>query len=129
MAREIDFDNLTEEDYPYLQARSSLVKEAELQGHEGIREKVDSWKPEEAGEYDYKQDVKVAPQILDASAAAEEEEDDELEDDETEEVDYKSASKDELVAELKARELPTSGTKDELVARLEADDEAEEEEV
>lgn len=38
---------------------------------------------------------------------------------------YGEWSKDELVEELKVRELPHSGTKDELIARLDEADEAE----
>jgi hypothetical protein len=128
MARDIDFDNLTEDDYPYLQARSFLVQEAELQGHEGIREKVDSWKPQEH-DYDANQDVRPSPQSQGEAESLGENTvgTTEEEGDSEEEVDYQSATKDELIAELKERNLPTSGTKDELIARLEADDEEEEE--
>lgn len=40
----------------------------------------------------------------------------------SEEGDYSEWTKDELQAELKNRDLPTSGNKDELIARLEEND-------
>ena len=130
MARDIDFGNLTEDDYPYLQARSSLVREAELQGFEGIREKVDAWKPKDEEEFDAQQDVQPSPQSQgDTESLGLVTTEPQLDgSEEEEEVDYQSATKDELVAELKERGLATSGTKDELIARLEEND-AEEEEV
>ncbi len=136
MAREIDFDNLQDDDYPYLQARSFLVTEAELQGYEGIREKVDAWKPkeeDEEGEYDARQDVRPAPQVTGEADSLGEtttipEGADGSDDSDEEEVDYSSASKAELVAEAEERGLPTSGTKDELIKRLEEDDAKEDEE-
>ena len=120
MARDIDFDNLTDDDMPYLQARHFLVEEAELLGHEGVREKVDAWTPGETPEADARQDVRPAPQTTgDADLPTTPQTPDE---EEEEEVDYSEASKDELVAEAKRRELPASGTKDEIIARLEAYD-------
>ena len=49
-------------------------------------------------------------------------EDDEDDDDTTTEGEYGSFTKDELVAEAKSRDLPTSGTKAEIIDRLETDD-------
>lgn len=45
MAREIDFENLSNDDIHYLRQRSWLVEEAELQGVEGIRDLVANFDP------------------------------------------------------------------------------------
>ncbi|QPX62560.1 DNA binding protein [Arthrobacter phage Wollypog] len=126
MARDIDFDNLQEDDYPYLQARSGLVTEAELQGYKGIREEVDNWKPKDAGDYDAKQDVTPAPQTT-GDAQLPTTPGDNTGEEEEEDIEYSEATVEQLKAELKERGLSTSGNKEELIARLEADDEEVEE--
>lgn len=100
MAREVDFENPSNDDLIYLQSRSWLIEEAQLLGVEGLQDKVDAF----------------------ARGEVEEEETDEDGDDKT----YAEATVEELKAELKSRGLETSGKKDELIARLEADDEEEE---
>lgn len=106
MAREIDFSKkLTDADKQYLRQRPWLVTEAEIQGHEGVRDAVYS-----------KQ-----------AAQPDEEPDDSG-------VDYSKMTVAQLQEEIDSRneeldddeQINRSGTKAELVARLQEDDEAQE---
>lgn len=105
MARDIDLDDMSNDDLIYLSQRASLIKELELQGYDDIRERIDA---------------AVNGGSADSAPEGDEEEDDEEEDDD--EVDYNTGTVKELREELKSRELSTDGDKAELVARLEEDD-------
>lgn len=96
MARELDFDNLSNDDLLYLSQRNHLIREAEFQGVEDIRDRVKA--------------------AVEGSSTEDE--------DEEEDLTYDDATVEELKEELKARNLPTTGNKDELVKRLEQDDES-----
>jgi hypothetical protein len=102
MARDIDFENLDDDDIEYLKQRHWIIEEAELQGVQGVRELIQNHVP---GQYD-----------------------EEEEDDEEEEISYEEASVEDLKAELKERGLSASGSKADLVARLEEDDAKDDEE-
>lgn len=99
MARNIDFENLTEDDYQYLSDRHWMIAEGDAQGFE-TSQKIADWR---AGN---------------APAAVEEIEE--------EEIDLDKIGVKELREELKARGLPTDGKKEELIARLVEHDSAEE---
>lgn len=95
MARQLDLEKLSKEDYNYITQRPWLVEEANQQG--------------------YVIDLKKKTCTrADGSSA---------ESDEGEEISYEDYTVAELKEELKERELSTEGNKAELVARLEEDDE------
>lgn len=109
MARQVDFENLDEDDLLYLQQRSWLIDEAERYGHADIRDQIAA--------------------LHNGSVAGEVVEDDDNEDDgEEQDILYTDAKVDELRAALKDRGLDTTGNKADLIARLEADDAADEDE-
>lgn len=109
MARNIDFENLSDDDLLYLSTREWLIREAEFVGIEGVRERVDA--------------------ALAGETSEDSEETGETGDGGEEEVpDYEAWTVDDLRKELKNRDLDDKGKKPELIARLEEDDEEEEEE-
>ncbi len=132
MARDIDFDNpdgWDDDDLEYLRQRESLVDEAELQGVEGVRERITEYaerskRPEPEGDVPYDPNgPRPGDESFDKSDSEEEEEELDEEEGDEDETDYNELSVDELRDYLRQRGLPTGGKKEELVARLEADDE------
>lgn len=95
MARNIDYDNLQDEDFQYLSERTWLISDQVLSGNTQIKQQVADWR---AG---------VVPE----------------DDGRGEEITYEQAKVEELRAELELRGLDPKGKKSELIARLEEDDE------
>jgi hypothetical protein len=115
MARDVDFENLDEDDVRYLAERPWLVDQAEREGNEDVREVVE--------EYALSQQAHNEPGTFPVEATTPQEEADD---------DYDSWKKDELVAEIEDRNseredsdyLSPGGTKSDMIERLRADDAA-----
>lgn len=99
MARKLDFDNLSDDDFQYLSERTWLISDQVLSGNTGLPQQLAEWRS--------------------GAAAAE---------DEGETITYAQAKVEQLRAELERRGLDTAGKKDVLIARLEEDDADEDEE-
>lgn len=116
MAKQVDFDNLSDLDFEYIGQRPWLLEEAKQAGYmidldqrTCIHEDAEEELPEEETEE------------IDAGS----DDDSEDEDSEEEDVDYSDLSVSELREELKERGLSFEGKKDILISRLESHDEVE----
>ncbi len=126
MSREIDMENLSEEDVLYLQQRGQLPDdydpvETDLHVPLDVTEQANTGDANTAGrspEQFEKQVVAEQAKQYESSEPAQASED--------EDVDYTSLSNDQLRAELSTRGLSVEGRKADLIQRLEDDDASDE---
>ena len=109
MAREIDFSKkLTDDDKQYVRQRPWLVREAEMQGHEGVRAEV--YSDSSTGAEDDSNEGDDAPRDYSKLTIAQLQK----------EIDSRNEELDE------DEQIDRSGNKADLIARLQEDDEAQE---
>lgn len=127
MAKQIDFDNLSDLDFDYVGQRPWLIEEAnqagyliDVQNKTCVHATIRVIPASEVQEL-----LEDEPEEIDAQISASEDEKD-LGDEESEEAfDYSDLSVSELREELKERGLSFEGKKGDLISRLESHDEVE----
>jgi U3 small nucleolar ribonucleoprotein component len=116
MAKQVDYDNLSELDFEYIGQRPWLIEEAKQAGYTIDLDQQTCIHKDAEEEL-----LEEEPEEIDASS----DDDSEDEDSEEEAIDYSDLSVSELREELKERGLSSEGKKDDLISRLESHDEVE----
>ncbi len=125
MAKQIDFDNLSDLDFDYVGQRPWLAEEANQAGYLLDVQNKTCVRAIPAPEAKAQKLLEEEPEEIDAQIGVSEDEKD-LGDEESEETfDYSDLSVSELREELKERGLSFEGKKGDLISRLESHDEVE----